>query len=262
MIGLYWGNLIDDAALEGGSWVAARPLTALQTEQLSDVARSSSASATHTQFDAVWGSSQTIQVVAFVAHNMNAAAQWDISIGTSLGGSESATTGASDVWRFTKPASLGGSSFMAVHRFQTAKTGTHLRIAITDTGNSDGYVQGGRVFVGAGAEFNAVHDSYRSGFVDLSGSDRADGGTKWNVERPMYRWESFVMPTLTHDETATLQELILTHKTVKEVLYLPNVEDMAFSQRWGFLGSLAELSEIEWPYARTRSMPLRVEQRI
>lgn len=263
MIGLYWHNLIDAATVSGGSWGASTPVTNVQTEELSEYARSSTDSATDTVIDADFGSASTVYAVAIVAHNLSSAATINIKLGTSAGATDVYTTGAVNAWSITKPDRMTGLHFMAFHVLPVAKSARYLRINVSDESNPDGYVQIGRVFVaGAGIKAKAVHDTYRDGLVDLSTTDRADGGAKWYVERPVYRWASFVFPSLDYSDAATLHDMLRVEKTVSEVLFIPNTDAPDYSQRWGFLADVSEMSEIEWPYPRTRSLPLKIEERI
>ena len=75
-------NRIRSAVLTGGSWLAAAPLTELQTRSRARCARSSNALTTSTQFDIDLGSAMACQGFAIPNHNASSAAQWRITAGT------------------------------------------------------------------------------------------------------------------------------------------------------------------------------------
>jgi hypothetical protein len=61
-------------------------------------------------------------------------------------------------------------------------------------------------------------------------------------------------------EAAYLHEFQRLVGTIDEVLYIPYPADMGESQRYGFMGRLTELSAIDYPYFRIRSLPLKIEE--
>jgi hypothetical protein len=45
-----------------------------------------------------------------------------------------------------------------------------------------------------------------------------------------------------------------------QAIYLPSLTDGAQTQRYGFLGRMSELSAIDYPYNRYRSLPLKLTE--
>lgn len=137
----------------------------------------------------------------------------------------------------------------------------YVTIEINDPFNIDGYVQVGRLFAGGAIqpEYNAamgLQDSWR----DLSTIDAAESGAFWATERRRLRSVNFVLPYISTGEAAYLHEMQRQVGITGEVLYIPYPHDLGESQRYGFLGRLSELSAIDYPYYRIRSLPLKIEE--
>lgn len=260
MIGLFNFNRV--GTLSGGTWLAALPITLAATEDLTERARSNGDSTTATQFDCDMGATYGVQAFAIVAHNLSADAQWRISVGTTSGGTDVHAGDWRDVWQITKPEGMTGEHFSAIYVLPAAVSGRYVRIEFDDTTNPDGYVEFGRAFIGSGFTARAVVDSYQDGVTSLSEIDRAEGGQKWYVERDSYRWASFTLPTLDDTTVALVHDMLRRDGIVSEVLFVPQIDDMAYSQRWGFIADLTEPSAIEYPYPRRHSWPCKVEERI
>ena len=47
--------------------------------------------------------------------------------------------------------------------------------------------------------------------------------------------------------------------TCKEVLYAPKATDLAYSQRYGFVGMMSELSAIDYPYFNIRATGVQID---
>ena len=72
----------------------------------------------------------------------------------------------------------------------------------------------------------------------------------------------FNFPVLEQDEGDHLDEMMAEVGTTEDVLYVPDPADAAKSQRYGFLGTLRELTPLEYPFFDHRAMPLRLEQKL
>lgn len=137
----------------------------------------------------------------------------------------------------------------------------YISVEINDTANADGYVQIGRLFVG-GALQPTYNPSYglQDGLQDLSTVDAAESGAMWGNEKRRMRYTSFVLPYTTPTEAAYLHEMQRSLGTIGEVLYIPYPADPSESQRWGYIGRMSELSPIDYPYYRVRSLALKLEE--
>lgn len=161
-------------------------------------------------------------------------------------------TAGDEYYRSPYPALLAMPDFI---------TGRYVTVEIDDTANPDGYVQIGRLFAGGGIH-PATNASYglQDSWRDLSTMDASESGSAWATERRRLRGVSFVIDHLTLSEAAYIHEMQRLLGTVKEVLYLPYPDDLGESQRYGFIGSLSELSAIEYPYFNARSSAFKIEE--
>lgn len=145
----------------------------------------------------------------------------------------------------------------------TVRYGT---VEIEDTANPDGYVELGQLFVAGGfqpgEERNAEYQGFGDGRTDLSTSVKSVGGQKYSTARRRPRTVDFNFPILTQAEGDHLDEMMAEVGTTEDVLYVPDPADAAKSQRYGFLGTLRELTPLEYPFFDKRAMPLRLEQKL
>ena len=274
---LSFPNRVNTATFSAGSWLAGLPVTNLANRELWKVARSTDATITSTKFQVDLGASKTMGYFALANHNLSATATWRVKLGSTAGAADIYDSGALAVWRMTfgnlvewESATwwLGTagdeylrSPYPALCVATDVYSVRYITIEITDTANTDGYVQVGRFFAGGGVQptVNAeygLQDAWR----DLSTAASAESGAFWGTVRRRLRSTSFVLPMLTATEATYLHEMQRLLGTTEEVLYLPYPADMGESQRYGYLGRLSELSPIDYPYPTTRSLPLRIEE--
>jgi len=145
-----------------------------------------------------------------------------------------------------------------------ARTARYGTVEIDDTANPDGYVELGQLFVAGGfqPEHNAEYQGFGDGRTDLSSSVKSVGGQKYSTARRRPRTVDFNFPILTQAEGDHLDEMMAEVGTTEDVLYVPDPADAAKSQRYGFLGTLRELTPLEYPFFDKRAMPLRLEQKL
>lgn len=261
-----WPNRIDEATLSGGGWNASLPLANLQTRQVTEPARSTSAALTNTKFDSDFGRLRPFRGFALVNHNLSIDAKWRITLGGTFGGSEVLDSGWLDVWRLTFDDDLfewgdagwweGASDdeyvrapFAAIHVADGSYSARYMRIEIDDAGNTDGYVQIGRVFAGGGIVptynmsygYSEQWESMSTVTEAESGSEFFSGGRGYRVARPSFE-------VLSASEVRTLTEMQRRLGVTGEVLWGPNPADAEHMQRFGFLARMRTLSPIEYPY--------------
>lgn len=145
-----------------------------------------------------------------------------------------------------------------------AKTVRYGTVEIEDTANPDNYVELGQLFVAGGfqPEHNAEYQGFGDGRTDLSSSVKSVGGQKYSTARRRPRTVDFNFPVLEQDEGDHLDEMMAEVGTTEDVLYVPDPADAAKSQRYGFLGTLREMTPLEYPFFDHRAMPLRLEQKL
>lgn len=274
---LSYPNRATAATVSGGSWLAGLPAANLANRELWKVARSTNTALASTKFTADLGAARLLRAFALANHNLSAAATWRVTLGTTAGAADVYDGGWQNVWRMafdtlvewesatwwlgTAGDEYLRSPYAAMHAAPDLYTARYITVEISDTANADGYVQIGRLFAGGGVQptYNPGY-GLQDGWRDLSTTDSAESGAFWATARRRLRNTSFVLGVVTPAEAAYLHEMQRLVGTTDEVLYIPYPADMGESQRYGYLGRLSELSPIDYPYCRIRSLPLRIEE--
>ena len=274
---LSYPNRANAAAITGGSWLAGLPASNLANREMWRVARSTNTLAASTKINVDIGASKLLRAFALANHNLSAAATWRVTLGTTAGASNVYDSGFVNVWRMTFDnlvewesvswwTGVAGdeylrSPFAAMHAAPDSYSARYLTVEISDEANVDGYVQIGRLFAGGALQptYNPVY-GLQDGIKDLSTTDAAESGAFWGTERRRMRYTSLVLGWVTPTEAQYIQEMQRSLGTLGEVLYIPYPADMGESQRWGYIGRMSELSPIEYPYYRMRSLPIKLEE--
>lgn len=258
MIGIgYPSSLTSDSTLSGGDWLTALPLANLLTTEFQDVARSTDADAASTTFQIDHGSAQTARALVLVHHNLSSAATIRWKRGTTAGAADVADSGALAAWAFT-PLERDGQRHQVIVVLPEASSARYETVEIDDEANAAGFVEIGFAWIGAlfVPTYNASY-GLRNELEPLSTADRSESGARWPTKRRTLRGASFVLEVLTDAEGEALHEIQRVADTTDPVVYLQSLTDRAQQQRWGGVGTLAELSALDYPYFRTRSLPLR-----
>ena len=252
---LGYNNLIDGATLSGGSWFAALPLTNLQDRRLGVLARSTDATTASTKFDTNLGSAQSIRIIALVNHNLSNAATFRVKGSSS---SSFATTvydsGALDVWPAAYLATVtdnGTGIWTRALCLPSATSAQYWRVEITDTANTAGYVQFGRLFIGPAWQ-PEINIAYNGGITveDTSVIQTAIGGADYFDERPRVRILRFSTNYMTEADAMNYAYEIQNRMGVtSEVFVVWNPDDTTHAPRRQFLARLRSLSAITNPYA-------------
>lgn len=278
---LAYGNLIDAAVLYGGAWQSGLPLANLQDRRLGQLARSASASASDSWFDADFGSTRLFRVIALVNHNLSVTAQYRIRLASDPNfASTVANSGWTDVWPVVYPfGSLpwGSPSWWAgkydagqIHRYTGAVvfvlgllTGArYLRVEISDAGNSDGHVQVGRLFAADGWQptRNLTYGASLA-WEDRTQVQEALSGAEYFDIRPPARVARFGLDAMTESEAMSQTfEIQRAMGVAGEVLFVWDPDDTAHALRRQFLGRLRALSPIENPGPDRWKAPFEIKE--
>ncbi len=278
-MGLYlgWPNRADVASVSGGSWLTALPLANLLTRQMTEIARSVSLADTYMDFD--FSTTRTLRAFAMVNHNLSQAATWRLTLGSTAGASDIYDSGGLAVWRLSFDSDLlewednnwwvgdyddeyVGHPFAAIFVAPSEVSSRYMRITITDTFNPAGYVQLGRVFAGTGIA-PAVNFSYgkSDAWESLSLIETAPGGTDFFDERRSYRVATFFLDKIGQElEFRKIYEMIRRQGITGEILWVPEVTDMAASQLTGFVGRMRQLSPLELPMFGRRKTGFEIKE--
>lgn len=246
------------SATAQGSWETAAPAANVLTRNYAQVARSTNADAANTVLGLDLGAAATFRVLALPGHNLSAAAQIALDAGTTSGGTDVVVGSLADVWSIDDG---DGSSRAAVVVLPAEVSARYVTIRISDEANADGYVQLARAWLGP--VITPTYDpayGLQHGLLDMSSTDRSDAGALWVTARRRLRTASFALEGLSLAEADALHELQRAAGTTEEVLYLPHADHAARRQRYGFVGTLQELSAIEYPWPRHRRLPMRLTE--
>lgn len=266
---LAYQNRIDTSTFGSyGSWEATLPITNLQNRILNKVARSTDDANSSTRFRFSTDTARIIGAVAFVNHNLSVTAQYRYRVYSDSGYTTlEYDSGTLDVW----PTMPFGTYEWEDMRFWDltitdedrelfTKTLIHIptdlvseryyQVEFFDTANEDGYVQLGRVFVGAIYQpfYNMTIGagiSYENGTL----IDQAMSGAEYFDRRDSYRVARFTLDQLTNEEAIVNNDLQKISGTDAEVLYVWDPSDAINLHRRAFLGRIRALSAIDQPYA-------------
>jgi hypothetical protein len=253
-------NRIDGATLSGGSWGGT--LNNLKTRALSEVAESADVTTASTQAIIDLGATYTIRGVSLLNHNCSSAATITWSFGTSSGGAEAGSSGSVSVWRMAFDGvmrnfpstydSVIGYPYWAPYVHSADVSCRYIKFAIVDTGNSFGKIRIGRVFVGAGLVPAYNMDIGASIHArDLTEVERAQGGAIYYQRRRKLLEAKVPLSHFDSTERGKLMAAARGAGVHDEVMFVPDVADMANAQEFGFVGRFQSLPQMPW------SMPLR-----
>jgi hypothetical protein len=256
--------------LSTGSWNASFPLSNLAVKDLAKKARSTDALAASTKFDINLGASLKLRVVALVGHNLSINATVQIKISTVSDFSSTVyDSGAISAYPnyYDTTALDWGHPILTANKPSTADalamrypifvvtpatvTGQYVRVLITDTGNTDGYVELARCFVAPGLQPDRNmlngHQFYWEADTTV---ERSRGGTPFFDRMEGRKVMTFVLPDLTLEQgMGQYIEMDRYLNLDKELFYVddPAATCMAIRLR-SFMGTLKQLSALESPY--------------
>jgi hypothetical protein len=217
-------NLADSAAISATvAAVATLPLTHLQNSDRDFVWRSSSDAAVDLIFNLEGGLSDRINFCHLSRHNLETAATWRVQLYPTYDASgaasyDSGTVDAMDAATLSDldwgVDPLGGQVFDGFPRFSTVyfmeNTATvinSVRITITDTGNSDGYVEAARVYFGRGVEMGRGLATLDPQWDEGTKQKRTDGGSLSSDGAENFRKMALTVKNLTAAERAELMDV-------------------------------------------------------
>jgi len=261
VIGIGYPNLVTaSTTVTGGSWNASLPVTNIRTTDLSRVARSTDATTGSTVLTIDHGAAVTARAVALVAHNLGASATVQWKRGTTSGASDVADSTALDAWAIT-PKVRDGRAHNVIILMSAATSARYDTLAIADTGNADGYVEIGAVFVCAlqVPTYNAAY-GLQDELTAVGAVERSPAGALWANAQRTLRGVSMVLEASPLAEADEWHETMRCASITEWVLQVRSLADRAEQQRYGFVGTFSELSGIEYPYSSHRRLPMRLTE--
>lgn len=277
-----YSNRIDTSTLSNGSWLAGLPLGNIQSRILGKVARSTNALNASTKMDIDLGESKAIRIISVVNHNLSIDATYRIRGATDAGFTTvTYDSGTLDVygtvylpedleweiepwlWEGTySDEEISGYTTNLVHILPTVNFPRYWRIEFFDTTNVAGYVQVGRVFLGNAWEpANDAEVGASIGWESTTTTTRALSGARYFQRKTPYRVTRFTLNVMSVDEAmARAFEIDKLMGIDGEVLYVFDSNDTLHALRRQYLGTLRQLSPIEFPHSNLLSKSYEIEE--
>lgn len=277
---LSYQNRIDTSTFGSyGSWEASLPLTNLQNRRLAKVARSTDATNASTRLQFTLDTARVIGAIGIVNHNLSSVATYRYRVYSDSGYTTLAyDSNVQSVWPLMpfgtyewedlsfwdltitdETAALFTKTL--IHIPTASVSEQYYQLEFFDSTNTDGYVQLGRIFVGAIYQptYNmnlGASIGYESGTL----IDESLSGAEFFDRRQSYRVARFVLDHLVNEEAILNGDIQKIAGTDQEVLFVYNPEDSINLNRRAFLGRLRSMSSIEQPYSTRFSSSYEIKE--
>lgn len=275
-----WPNRIYEATLSGGSYVSTLPLANLKSRDTTKVARSTSASTTHTTFDIDFGSARNIGAIGLLCHNISGAGRVQF-----LGNTSNTFTtpvynsglnlvyptgvlpfgsvewGDSNFWLGTiSLQAAAGYKAPYIVGIPSRPSLRYWRVKIEDSGNSDGNVFF-RLFIGDAwtVKYNMSYGASNS-HNDLTEVKTSLGGQDYFKKRPRYRMNRFALNHLTDAEYQKVLDMERDAGISDELLIMPDLTDTGNGFRRNFLCRMMQLPSIREESFGKRSAEFEIKE--
>ena len=271
-------NRIDAATLSGGSWQA--PLTNIQTLRLAQRARSTNAANSSTIINVEFDEDRLIQVISVNAHNISVDGYIRITAGEFAGDNSYYDSGEVEVW---PPMYSTLSLHWRDYHFWSGKIDEEARkeyqknfvhvctssvktkywtIHIYDSGNTDGYIEVGRVFMGRifDPQFNVIYGA-QIAWEDNSKIESSLVGVEYMSKVPMTRAAQVNYDySFRREALEGLYELQRQSGQTQEVLFIGNADDPSQMVRLSFLGRFRRIEPLKWHFMDIHSTGFEVKE--
>jgi hypothetical protein len=261
---LCYPNLIDDATLSSATaWVSTLPLANLQDRRLSVRARTDSVTAA--AIDINLGSAKAVWGLALCGHNLTVAATIRVRGSTVANFATTAyDSGSITAWPgiTTQTEADGFVGYSPVFTGAELVECRYWRIDVEDSLNPSGYLEVGRVFIGAGwVPQDPPSYGWSIGYEDPTIIESSLGGCEYFDERPKYRILQAGLNYLTPAEyQGDAMGMLRTLGTSGELMLIWDEADTDTHVRGSFLGRLRTLSAIENPNPLKHATALEIRE--
>jgi hypothetical protein len=190
-----WNNLADAATLTVSSEATDFPASNLKNRLFKVHHRTTGITSEWWKWNL--GSAKDIYAFLFWYHNFQSGATIKIQ--------------ANSIDDWVTPAfeeTITWSSFKLVKYFSSAKTYQWWRLLVEDAGNPDGYLRGGRPFLGGFFEPSRnFHKDWKKSIVDLSDVEYSSGGQAFANEKDVYYRFDFSFPSILTPDDISFDEI-------------------------------------------------------
>lgn len=255
--GFGYCNLADAATVTASACQSTHPITEVQVRELAPYAEFISASP---EIFLDLGSALPFQVVCIFAHTVEGASDTvKVDGGTTLGGSEVYVGSALSCWPFSPlDSDRDGSHFGIFVVLPAVITARYIKITLTTSAAPRiGRIFAGRLFEDC-IEYGDLADDWQA---PNSTIERTESGADWPATRPELRFAPFVYSDMLHPNASLYHEIVRTHTITGEVVHIPDTEDRAVTQQYGFLATMRKLSALDYPKFARRSAAVGLDER-
>lgn len=248
------------ASTTAGSLAASNLLTDAKT----DVWRSTATTATLT---ISWASSQTASMVALPFSNLTSTATLRVQCYTLVGDASPAFDSgnvlcAAAALGFTAPVGFGGGVYAAI--WFASRSVQKIIVTITDTSNSAGYVQAGRMVVGAywSPTRDAETDSLKLTCQDDTKLYRSEAGSQSADRGPMYKKLTFDLAAMTQTDRNTMWRIAAGNgmSTPLYICMTPESTDSFEEQIYTVYGRISSSTALQYKWQHLSATQLQVEE--
>lgn len=255
--GFIYRNRLDDATLSGGAWDA---LSRLQSGHLWKPATADDATEASTRIDFDFGAAISLRALWIPASNLTATATVRWTFGSSSGASDLGDSTALSAFPYTPPFGHEPRFFGIPIIMPADVTARYCRLQISDTANpADPWIS--RPVLGSAflVEYNPV--SIERDWQNFSGVRRTTHGVDWSTSRSPLRKAGLVYHVMSEAEDSLLSEIVRTHDTTQDVVFLESTHDRSKMQQRGFMALMREMARTEYPYWRYPGVALAFDER-
>lgn len=257
------------ATVTGGSWLAAFPASNVADVDRSKPARSTTAGTSDTKLNIDLGAAYPIRLIMLDAHNLSDAGQFKVKLGTSSGASD-LYSGSFVNWlqvtdaesAITEYGASKGRDFPGICLLASTITARYVTVEFSDASNTAGHLDIGYLYAGPALlpAVNPEYGAWSDGWMDNSTSTRTPGGDVISTPLGRYKMVQLTLGALTQAEGDTVHEIQRVLGTVGRVGFIADVDDMAKSQRYGFIGTLRALELLDNPEFHRRGNAFVIDQ--
>lgn len=268
-----WPIFSDESVLytptySGGSWETTLPLDNIADRRLDKVARSTDATATNTVFEVDLGVAREVGLIAVILPNLSSAGTVRVKGSSTEGDFSSPVYDSTAITPYPSGATaetLGALSPTFVAVPSSGQTARYWQVQITDTGNSDGYIDVARLVI-AKAWQPSINMSAGAvlGLESETSRRVTDGGSAVYNDRPRRRLLDFSIALLPDDESMEdAWDMQRIAGTSGQMFFVMDPADTGFMLlRRSFLCVLRALSGVEFTHYDMNTVGFRLTEEL
>jgi hypothetical protein len=261
-LGIAYSNLVDSSTLSTpGAAAAGHGVDQLQQWELAKYWEAASTGANDMTVRMDHGSAKPARVLLIVAWGGSGDTTVTMMRGTTAGSSNEQSGLTVPAWAFAPLDDDRDGSHFIIPLVAPAET-TARYTTVTFSGSTP--VRVGRMFLGRlfVAPYAPNRGEMGEGWMSPNSTvDRTENGADWPHERTEMRHKEMTLRGLSAAQLSLLREITRTHGLHREVGYLPDINDRALSQQFGFLGLLRELSTLQRLGLDLGEYPIAIDER-